>query len=178
MIPIVVWALGTVTKWLIEGLEENWRVSKPHHWDQSEYCEDSGRLKKSCCHLTSCGISISKRWCEKLSNEKNNNKEKSRPYKFLSLAGIFRRVLETCGDLLSRRIQWNHISYNWCENSNYNKDDKRSCSRTKNLLKMWLMVIPFVFSALRTICKSMKKDRRKIWTITWIMPGCLKDSGT
>ena len=35
--------------------------------------------------------------------------------KLLRSARILRRVLETCGDLLSLKLQWKTISYHWCE---------------------------------------------------------------
>ena len=54
IIPIVTGALGTVTKGLVEGLEDfkkfrnGWRPSKLLHcWDGSEYCEESCKLEET-----------------------------------------------------------------------------------------------------------------------------------
>ena len=70
IIPIVIDALGTITKGLLkdlEGLEVGGRVEtiqmtalqkRPESWDES------WRLEETCCHSD---------WCEKLSKEKNNN---------------------------------------------------------------------------------------------------------
>ena len=39
---------GTVTKGLIQGVEDEW---KQHYWDRPEYREESWRLEETCCHL-------------------------------------------------------------------------------------------------------------------------------
>ena len=55
-IPIIIDALGKVTKGLLKGLEDlkqedKWRPSKLlHYWDQPEYWEESRRLEESYCH--------------------------------------------------------------------------------------------------------------------------------
>ena len=52
IISIVIGALGTVTKGLVQGLEDEWRPSKLLHYsDRLEYREESWRLKETCCHL-------------------------------------------------------------------------------------------------------------------------------
>ena len=49
IIPIVIGALGTVTKGLIQGLEDlEWRPSKQlHYWGRPEYWDESWRLEKT-----------------------------------------------------------------------------------------------------------------------------------
>ena len=54
--PIMIGALGTVTRRLIKGLEdlEIKRKNSDHpNWDRPEYCEGYWRLEKTCCHLDS-----------------------------------------------------------------------------------------------------------------------------
>ena len=70
IVPIVISALGTVTKGLLKGLED---------------LEVSGRV------------------------------ETIQTTALLRTARILRRVLETWGDLLSLKLQWKTISWNWCE---------------------------------------------------------------
>ena len=42
MIPIVIGALGTVTKGLVQGLKDEWRPFKLlHYWDLPKYWEES-----------------------------------------------------------------------------------------------------------------------------------------
>ena len=59
VIQIVIGALGTVTKGLVQGLEDleimgQWRLSKLlHYWDRPEYWEESWRLEETCCHSNS-----------------------------------------------------------------------------------------------------------------------------
>ena len=61
VIPIVIGALGTISKCLVKGLEDlesedKWRPSKLQHcWDQSEYLEESWRLEVTWCHSDSRG---------------------------------------------------------------------------------------------------------------------------
>ena len=56
VIPIVVSALGTVTKWLVKGLEYL-EIKGPskllHYWDRPEYWEESWKLEETCCHSNS-----------------------------------------------------------------------------------------------------------------------------
>ena len=53
-IPIVIGALGTNTKELIKGLEDEWRPSKLlHHWDWPDYWKESWRLEETCSHSNS-----------------------------------------------------------------------------------------------------------------------------
>ena len=45
VIPIVIGALGTVTKWLVKGPPQ-----LQYYWNQPEYWEESWRLEETCCH--------------------------------------------------------------------------------------------------------------------------------
>ena len=57
IIPIVIGAFGTVTKWLLKGLEDlevGWRVETIHYLERQEYREESERLEETCCHSNSC----------------------------------------------------------------------------------------------------------------------------
>ena len=55
IIPIVIGALGTVTKGLLKGpedleKEDAWRTTKLlHYWNRPEYWEESWRLAETCC---------------------------------------------------------------------------------------------------------------------------------
>ena len=59
IIPIVIGTFGTVTKGLLNGLEDlevgdEWRPSKQqHYWERPEYWEESWRLEETCCHTNS-----------------------------------------------------------------------------------------------------------------------------
>ena len=59
IIPVVIGALGTVTKglkrdWRAWKWQGKWRLSKlQHYWDQPEYREESWRLEETCCHSNS-----------------------------------------------------------------------------------------------------------------------------
>ena len=59
IIPIVIGAFGTVTKWLLKRLEDlevgdEKRPSKLQHcWERPEYWEESWRLGETCCHSNS-----------------------------------------------------------------------------------------------------------------------------
>ena len=59
IIPTVIGALGTVTKGLLQGLEDLEitgfvETTKLHHnWDQPEYWEESWRLEETGCHSNS-----------------------------------------------------------------------------------------------------------------------------
>ena len=75
IIPIVIGDLGTVTKGLVQGLED---------------LEIMGRV------------------------------ETVQTTALLRSASILRRVLETCGNLMSLKLQWETISWNWCEDSKEN----------------------------------------------------------
>ena len=73
VIPIVTGAFGTVTKGLVQGLEDlkklyEWKSSKLQHcWDQPEYWEESWRLEETCHSnsnekpLTNAGVKNSKK---------------------------------------------------------------------------------------------------------------------
>ena len=73
IIPTVIGAQGTVTKGLVDGLED---------------LEITGRM------------------------------ETIQTSALLRSARILRRVLETWGDLLSLKLQWETISWRWCEKLN------------------------------------------------------------
>ena len=59
IIPIVIGAYSTVTKGMVEGLEDleiTGRVEPSkllHYWDRPDYWEDSWRLEETCCHSNS-----------------------------------------------------------------------------------------------------------------------------
>ena len=61
IIPIVIGAFGTVTKELLNGLEDlvvddEWKPSKLlHYWERLEYWEESWGLEETCCHSNSSG---------------------------------------------------------------------------------------------------------------------------
>ena len=56
VIPIVIGAIGTVTKGLVQGLEDEWRPFKLQHYkDRLEYRERSWILEETCCHSNSSG---------------------------------------------------------------------------------------------------------------------------
>ena len=45
---------GTVTKELVQSLDDVWRPSKIlHYWDRPEYREESWNFGKTCCHSNS-----------------------------------------------------------------------------------------------------------------------------
>ena len=47
----------------------------------------------------------------------------------LKTARILRRVLDTCRDLLSLKLQWKTISVSWCE-KNYNNNNDNNNNKT------------------------------------------------
>ena len=76
VIPIVIGALCTVTKWLVQGLEDlgirGWVGAYPKYTIVEigkKYWEESWRLEKTCCHSDSCEKPSAKGWCEKFSKE-------------------------------------------------------------------------------------------------------------
>ena len=52
VIPLVIGALGTVTKWLVQGLEDEWRPSKLQHWHRPEYSKEFWGFE-TCCYWDS-----------------------------------------------------------------------------------------------------------------------------
>ena len=78
-IPIIIGALGTVTKGLIKDWrtwkkEDEWRQSKlQQYWNQSEYCEESLRLEEATCHSNSRDKPSANADVKKNSQEINNN---------------------------------------------------------------------------------------------------------
>ena len=83
IIPIVIGALGTVTKGLVQELEGleirgDWRPSKLlHYWERPEYWEEFCRLQETCCHSNSSERLSAKTGVKNsIGVKKNNNNNK------------------------------------------------------------------------------------------------------
>ena len=51
IITVVIAAFGTVSKGLLEGMEDEWIPSKlQHYWERPEYWEESWGLEEAYCH--------------------------------------------------------------------------------------------------------------------------------
>ena len=123
VIPIVIGALSTVTKGLVQGLKD---------------------------------LAISRQAETILIAE------------LLRSARVLRRVLETCGDMISFRFQGKTISYCWCKNlpNELHNSDKRFknldlCRELKNTppkkLKIMKMTVILIVTVLDTISKRLVK---------------------
>ena len=54
IVPIGIVALGTLTKGLLKGLGDGWRLSKRQHcWGRPEYWDECWRLEETCSHSNS-----------------------------------------------------------------------------------------------------------------------------
>ena len=117
IIPIVIGAFGTVTKGLLKGLEYLEIRERP------EYREESWRLEETWCRSNSSEEpsaktdvknsqgTITKRLLKGLEDlEVSGQVETIQMTALLRTTRILRRVLETWGDLLSLKLQWETIS--------------------------------------------------------------------
>ena len=106
-----------------------------------------------------CFCTVTKGWLKGLEDlEIRGRVETIQTSTLLWTARILRRILETWGDLLSLKLQWNTISQRW-----YEKLSRRRRKRKKELIpgpcqrakELW--IIPVVFGALRTVSKDLEK---------------------
>ena len=72
LIPIVIGALGTVTKELLKR-QEDLEIKGQHYWHWPEYWEESWSLEETCCHSNFSSRPSANARVEKLSKEYNDN---------------------------------------------------------------------------------------------------------
>ena len=105
IIPIVIGALGRVTKGLLKGLEDfeledKWRPS----------IENGHNIEKIPGDLMGLDVTQTPVKDSKGVNNNGGRVETIQTTALLRTAKILRRVLETWGDLLSLKLQWKTIS--------------------------------------------------------------------